>query len=147
MLDHMRMAYAYVSEAVGDRAIVEMQLMPDSADTYPLVVVSTSPPSYVRNGPLGAAHQFRLYCSVYGRDVIETWDLALEIEHNIQSLYQRRFTTPYGGITHISRVASSRPNRVPPSYGDPTDDTIRVDFDFYVTARAPVASGDTEPTH
>ena len=147
MLDHRRMAYAYVSEAVGDLAVVEMQMFSDASETYPLVVVGTSPPAYVANGPLGGAHRFAITCAVYGTDLEETWSLALTIEQRIHALYAERFVTDYGGITHINRARSLRPNAVSLGELSPTDDAYRFDFDIYVTARAPVAGGTATTTN
>lgn len=133
ILDHLRLAYAYVSAAVGDAATVEMQLWPDAPTNLPLVVVSTSTPIPLSNGPRELGARFDIVCSVYADDLPEAYDLARHVHAECHRLWRGSYRTDYGGIAHIDRN-STRPQRV--VLDIESDDAHRFDFDLDVTARS-----------
>lgn len=139
MLDHVRLAYAYVADAVGDKATVEMQTWPDSANHLPLVVVGTSAPVTLVNGPRAQAMSFQIVVSVYDEGIEAAYDLARYITKRLYALWRVGHTTAYGGITYIDRD-STYPERITSSYRQPvanqleTDDSIRFDLTLNVTA-------------
>lgn len=130
--DHLRLAYAYITEAVGDLATVEMQLWPDDPDRLPLVVVSTSVPAPLGNGPRDLGARFDIVCSVYAEGVEAAYDLARRVHHNCHQLWRGGYRTDYGGIAHIDRN-STRPHRV--ALDIESGGAYRFDFDLGVVAR------------
>lgn len=132
-MDYLRLVYAYVTDAIGDAATVEMQTWGDSTDHLPLVVAGVSAPVTIPNGPRRGGASFDIVLSCYATGITEAYDLALLLERRLYDLYSTGHVTDHGGIAHISAASSTRPERITSDLE--ADDSVRFDLTLAVTAR------------
>ena len=134
MFDTHRFATALIRDATPVGAtFYGLQLSADAPLHLPCVVIDVTGATDVPNGRLFDAANFTINVQVYGDDLTDTYDTALQIYENVRSFWRAGYTNSYGYISHI-RVNSTGPVQTPSTID--ADDSARFDLLFDLVARA-----------
>ena len=131
-LSALELAYAYAVAAVPDGTTVETQVNADASRRTPHVVIGTSTPRSVNNGPAHLSAEFVINVTAYAENPVEALALARETYAGFHRLWRSRFVTEYGWISSILR--SSRHPQVTASTLK-ADGISRFDAALHVVAR------------
>lgn len=131
MLRPILAAQEHVKQAVGDTAYVTQYLTPATAGRVPMVLLTVSGSTTIRNGPLGESALFSIAASCYARSFAEAHDLAWRVYDGMIDLSTTTFQGPHGKITRVHHD-SLQPFLAPSDL--PDDDLFRVTTVLEVTA-------------
>lgn len=126
------LAYALAVQAAPSGAAVETELTPETPVKLPYVLVSTTAPASLANGPQEAASGFDIVLSCYAETNVAALRLCLETYEGFYRLWRSGTATEHGQISHISRE-SLQPRRVTSVLAN--DDAVRYDAVVRVVAR------------
>ncbi|PWH05195.1 hypothetical protein DEO23_14030 [Brachybacterium endophyticum] len=110
-VDAPSLAYALASTAAADEVRVESQVDPTAPGALPLVIVGTSAPASVPNGPAESSAAFTISLRCYSSRRAQAAQICDAMYRGFFTAWRSGTATPYGWLSRIT-TTSTQPTPV-----------------------------------
>jgi len=110
-VDTLSLAYAFADDVAPDGVRVETQPDPGAVRDLPLVIVNTSAPTSVVNGPHESSAEFSISVRCYSSRRAQAAEVCDAMYGGFLTAWRSGTTTPYGWLSRINGT-SQQPTTV-----------------------------------